>query len=630
MPASSFYIGDLMYKILTGKTGEISRVRYAPQKERFPEETEGEEAPAYASCTSTGVPVSFLEEMVQDLRALPDANMHRLMVARKGKVILDARFAPFACDLWHVTYSLCKTITGMAAGFLISEGRLSMNDRLGDFFEPTRTGFSILRGSQRTQTAEITVEQLLTMTSGAVFNESGAVSGNDWTVRFMDAGVHFTPGTQFEYNSMNSYMLSALITKITGMTLTEYLTPRLFAPLKITRVFWEQSPEGYDKGGWGMFLRMEDAVKLGILFLNEGRYNGKQVLPEGWVKEAVTPRVATAKSGAPQYGYHLWCTDTRPGAYTFNGMFGQDVFVYPDLDMVVATQAGNNDVFQSNAMVALIRGRISSAEEYGVTDRALPADPGGEGRLSHLLRTIAGCDTQPFMVPAGAFSHRAPVMHTGSTKKRTVRLHHQRRSAAEKKDAALSGIFDGLDGVSYRPDALSFGLMPLMMQVVHNNFTDGITKVSFVKDARGLLRIAFTEGESLYEIPCNLRGMGGIVHLDFHGEDYAVCAQTSVSTNEDDAQVLTIRLFFLEEASVRIIRFLIPASQRYAYAPAEMLMTMDETPGSDILIHTIKRMTTDAPSPGVIVSTLESTGVTSAISGRVRGMVLPTIRLTMM
>ena len=130
----------------------------------------------------------------------------------------------------------------------------------------------------------ITVENLLTMTSGVTFNESGIVSGNDWLGSFLNASVNGKPGTEFQYNSLNTYVLSAIVTKRTGETLTEYLTPRLFGPLGITKYYWETCPKGITKGGWGLFLCAEDMAKLGQLYLQRGKWNGQQLVSEYWIE----------------------------------------------------------------------------------------------------------------------------------------------------------------------------------------------------------------------------------------------------------------------------------------------------------------------------------------------------------
>ena len=152
---------------------------------------------------------------------------------------------------------------------------------------------------------EVTVEHLLTMTSGVQFNEIGAISGNDWLNSFLNAPVSGKPGAAFQYNSMNTYVLSAIVTERTGMTLSEYLEPRLFQPLGITKYLWETCPKGITKGGWGLFLCPEDMAKLGQLYLQRGIWKGQQLVPEGWV-EISTGKQVESVEGTFGYGYQVW------------------------------------------------------------------------------------------------------------------------------------------------------------------------------------------------------------------------------------------------------------------------------------------------------------------------------------
>ena len=180
--------------------------------------------------------------------------------------------------------------------------------------------------------------------SEVTFNESGIVSGNDWLGSFLNASVNGKPGTEFQYNSLNTYVLSAIVTKRTGETLTEYLTPRLFGPLGITKYYWETCPKGITKGGWGLFLCAEDMAKLGQLYLQRGKWNGQQLVSEYWI-EISTARHLKTQNDTYGYGYQLWM-EQRPGSFEYNGMLGQNVIIYPDMDMVLVTNAGNKEMFQ--------------------------------------------------------------------------------------------------------------------------------------------------------------------------------------------------------------------------------------------------------------------------------------------
>ena len=234
----------------------------------------------------------------------------------------------------------------MAIGLLVEEGKLSLDENIYDIFQKKLNTFNkIFR-------PKVTVENLLTMTSGVTFNESGIVSGNDWLTSYLNSSITGTPGKNFQYNSLNTYILSAIVTERTGQSLTEYLEPRLFVPLGITRYFWETCPKGITKGGWGLFLCTEDMAKLGQLYLQKGKWNGQQIIRNSGLK---SPPPSIRKALKVLSAMATSCGWKPPGSFEFNGMLGQNVIVYPDMNMVVVTNAGNNELFQNCVMLNIIR-----------------------------------------------------------------------------------------------------------------------------------------------------------------------------------------------------------------------------------------------------------------------------------
>ena len=256
---------ELIWDLMRGRTDDISRVEYFPQKPAFPADLPYEQPFERTSPEAEGLPSRQIEELLRALKTSKELHMHTVMILKGGKVIGETAFYPYRQELWHATYSMCKSVTSMAIGLLISEGKLSLDTKIVDVFRKNVSLFGFIRQK------DLTVRHLLTMTSGVSFNETGAISGNDWVKGYLEAFCHHEPGTYFEYNSMNTYMLSAIITEITGETMLDYLKPRLFAPLGITRVFWETCPKGKNKGGWGLFLCVEDMAKLGQLYLDGGK-----------------------------------------------------------------------------------------------------------------------------------------------------------------------------------------------------------------------------------------------------------------------------------------------------------------------------------------------------------------------
>lgn len=286
MAKEQFAVAEMVLNMVLGKTGG-SRVDYFPQKPEFPFDVPYEQAFPRATPESQGISSDLFAALLRELDASRETDMHHFMALRHGKVICECNFAPYPKGFWHITHSMCKSITGMAIGMLVEEGKLKLDENIYDIFSDHINPFSkIFRPT-------VTVEHLLTMTSGVSFNESGIVSGNDWLGSYLNSSVNGKPGTEFQYNSLNTYVLSAIVTKRTGETLTEYLKPRLFEPLGITRYFWETCPKGITKGGWGLFLCAEDMAKLGQLYLQKGMWNDRQIVSEYWIEVSTARHVKT-------------------------------------------------------------------------------------------------------------------------------------------------------------------------------------------------------------------------------------------------------------------------------------------------------------------------------------------------
>ncbi len=264
--------------------------------------------------------------------------MHSFMLVRHGHVIAEGWWGPYDAGTPHVMWSLSKSFTSTAVGMAIADGKLSLSDEVLKFFpedapkEPS-ANLKLMR-----------VSDLLRMSTGHQ-TEPKRVPDQVWTKTFLNHPVPFKPGTHFLYNSMGTYMQSAIVQKVTGMTALDYLTPRLFEPLGITKPVWEASPEGISAGGWGLYLKTEDIAKFGQLMLQKGKWGATQLVPEAWVVEASarqTSNGSNPKSDWDQgYGYQFW--RCRHGAFRGDGAFGQYCVVMPEQDAVlVITSAVKN------------------------------------------------------------------------------------------------------------------------------------------------------------------------------------------------------------------------------------------------------------------------------------------------
>ena len=591
MAKEQIAVAELVLNMILGKTGG-TRVDYFPQKPDFPFDAVYEQAFVRATPESQGISSDLFAALLRELDASKDTEMHHFMALRHGKVICECNFAPYPKGMWHITHSMCKSITGMAIGMLIEEEKLKLDENIYDIFPDHINAFSkIFR-------PVITVENLLTMTSGVTFNESGIVSGNDWLGSFLNASVNGKPGTEFQYNSLNTYVLSAIVTKRTGETLTEYLTPRLFGPLGITKYYWETCPKGITKGGWGLFLCAEDMAKLGQLYLQRGKWNGQQLVSEYWI-EISTARHLKTQNDTYGYGYQLWM-EQRPGSFEYNGMLGQNVIIYPDMDMVLVTNAGNKEMFQDCIMLNIIR------KYFPVNYH--PADVLPENPLSHsLLKRLCG------ELENGEHNNRSTSLrgrwkrNVVSRRKHSDKKYSYRISAAVDRPSDHHSFMRAVSGRTYVMEQQNIGIAPLFVQVFHNNMTDGISEISFTYDA-GNFYVSFTEGEVIHKLPVVFgRAADGCV--DLHGEHYLVATLGEFARDENDIPVLKLEITFIEECVKRKVHI-------FFHEDNGIEIRWNETPGKKMILAGLSSITEELSGNFLYNSLLGDHNITTELLHR--------------
>lgn len=324
-----------------------------------------------------GVSSAALLDFVQAADASIDA-MNSLMVVRHGRVVAEGWWAPYSAESPHSLYSLSKSFTSTAVGLAVAEGKLSVDDEVLKFFPddaPTNPGNNL---------KAMRVSDLLRMNTG--HQSEPPVQANPdrtWAATFLAQPVPFKPGTHFLYNTSATYMLSAIVQKTTGATVLDYLRPRLFEPLGIENPTWGTSPQGVSLGGYGLSVRTEDIAKFGQLYLQKGKWNGRQIVPESWVAAATarqTSNGSSPKSDWDQgYGYQFW--RCRHGAYRGDGAFGQYCVVLPEQDAVIAITSGVKDM---QSVLNLVWERLLPAFK----ESALPADDAARKRLEDRLAAL--------------------------------------------------------------------------------------------------------------------------------------------------------------------------------------------------------------------------------------------------
>ena len=548
---------DLIVKIINGSMDRINLVEYAPQKVVFDRESPYEQAFLRATPESVGISSRYLSRFLKDVSKDPLINMHGIMILKDGRVISEAAFAPFQKDLWHITHSMCKSITGLAVGLAVEEGFLSLDEKLVDIFRKKTNVISMVR------LKNLTLEHLLKMSRGIIFNETGAVTENDWIKAYMESGISFEPGAEFAYNSMNTFMLSAIIKEKTGMGLMDYLKPRLWEPLGIRRVYWELNPRGIEKGGWGLSLCLEDMAKIGQLYLQKGMWNGVQLIPAWWIEESVTKKMDMPENMGNGYGYQIWM-GKRPGSFQCNGMLGQNIIVYPDLNMVIVNTAGNNELFQTSRMMDVI-GSYFETEKFH-PDKALAEDAGAYRELQYVQEHLK-CS-----VPYEGALNQHGYLGGWPGKKEKVK---RRRTRPDKAARPEADAIRQLAGRKYVLEKNAAGILPIFLQCFHNNYAKGLVSLEFAKEQDGLL-IRMREGDSDFTVPIGF-GSPAYGRLNINGEPYEIGTVGEYTADEDGTAVLKTELSFIETSNTRTIKFF--------FTEDGVRMVLDEIPGLNLIVE---------------------------------------------
>jgi CubicO group peptidase (beta-lactamase class C family) len=319
-----------------------------------------------------------------DSAATSRHEFHSFMFLRHGKVIAEGWWNPYNPDLKHTLNSASKSFTSTAVGFAISEGKLSLDDKIVSFFP------EYLPDTVSEFLSKLRIRDLLSMSTGQK-REPPLNVDDIWVKGFLAMPFFNEPGTTYRYNSVASYMLSAIVKKVTGQKVIDYLTPRLFEPLAIKGMDWETDAYGINTGGWGLRLKTEDLAKFGQFYLQKGQWNGKQLLPKKWVEEATSvkiyqrPEMTQSKRDSSRddvqgYCYQFW--GARHNSYQVNGANGQFVLVMPDKDAVVIFTADSPDMW----------GELDMVWKYlypGIHDKTLPLDEKSSTELKQRLANLA-------------------------------------------------------------------------------------------------------------------------------------------------------------------------------------------------------------------------------------------------
>ena len=312
--------------------------------------------------------------------------MHSFMLVRHGRVVAEGWWAPYGPQFNHTLYSMSKSFTSTAVGMAVAEGRLTVNDQVMSFFPEDRPA------AVSENLAALRIRHLLSMSVGNETEPTQAmVQEENWVKSFLAAPITHAPGSTFMYNSGATYMCSAIVQQVTGQKMLDYLKPRLFGPLGIAGMTWETCPRGINVGGWGLSVPTVALAKLGQVYLREGMWQGRRLLPAHWVREATSFQIQQplpANPGRPNdqndwlqgYCYQFWRSTHQ--AYRGDGAFGQYTIVLPDQDAVIAITSESKDM----------QGQLDLVWEHllpAMQAQPLPAEPELQARLLETLTSLA-------------------------------------------------------------------------------------------------------------------------------------------------------------------------------------------------------------------------------------------------
>ena len=504
---------DLLTSIAFGGSGDMSVVPFCVQKS----EIGGYEKScfSYASAEKYGISSGRIYNMLCELEGERRANVHSIMVLCGGEIISECSVGGYDTRMWHVSHSMAKTVVGIIIGSLVDDGLISLDMRLVDIFPEIKYRDKLF--------PLINIEHLLTMTSGVEFAEVGSITEIGWIDAYFNSLVRFVPGSRFAYNSMNSYILVRIVERICSQSFEVLAERRFFAPMGIRSFLWEKSPEGYEKGGWGLYMSPQSWAKVGLMMLSRGVYCGRRIVSEKWVDTSVTTKAITPESnGGFNYGYHIW-TARDSKDFLFNGMLGQNVWVCPDNDLVVVMTGGNSEIFQESAALEIVRKYL-----------------GGKIKDTHIrnARGLLRYKERHF------FESRSWVHQKRKNNRLLYRI-------GVFSSFFANNAWENLCGC-YAFGENRVGIMPLTLRIMQNNLLSRLEMICFSLRGEDLIMEYLESGEKyklrigLYDYVDNL--------LICRGEKYIVRAMAeAVGHNMGDFEY-RIELVFAETSSVRRLK----------------------------------------------------------------------------
>ncbi|MDE6435279.1 MAG: beta-lactamase family protein [Lachnospiraceae bacterium] len=476
---------------------------------------------------------AFLQEIFTDRSCALDG----LGICRGENLVFASYRPPYSDRNPHITNSTCKTVVAIAAMFAISEHLLLEDDPVLSFFPEYDTLLT------PKYVKRMTVYHLLTMTSCSKCNEAVSVTEKDWIKAFLLSDCQQEPGSKFIYNSMNTYMLAVILTKVTGMSLMDYLKERFFVPLGINHAKWELCPQGIERGGWGLHISIEGMCKIGLFLANDGAFGKKQLLNASYIRKMKDTKVfQDVDRLSTGYGYQLW--HLPHGLYMLSGMYGQHVIIDEKHKLVVATNAHNDKMFPDSVLVSKIIALM--------TDKKLYEPAAALQENIHYKRLLQQVD---------AFSHGYDLRKY-SAKIPYTAYHFTMLKQHKQEIARLSELLHIFEGKRLHVDQATFKLFPYMLQGMYQCPPFHVTDIAFRKTESTWKLCLYKEKskketEKIREKMIIEAGLDEYYHQNIMlgEEEKEIAVKAYPAMDEDGHDVVFVEIVFPDAGFSRVIKF---------------------------------------------------------------------------
>lgn len=498
---------------------------------------------------------SYFNELVSD----HSIRVNRIMVIKGNEVIAERYEYPYVRDSWDCIFSCTKTVVALALGLLYDDGKVNLDEPVCKILKNEKQIFN-------NRNKKITLRHLLTMSTGITFNEMETASSYKWVKSFFDSSYKFKLGSKFEYNSLNTYIISVCVEKLAGMKFEELVKERIFKPLDINDTHFDVSPEGYFKGGWGLYILPEDMAKLGILVRDNGMYNDKQIISKEWIQMMSHKQFASTNFGhIYDYGYQMW-VDDKIDFCAFNGMYDQDILIFRKSGVIIVSCFADSEAFHGSSL-------FTTSTKY--------FSKSGMGNFEL-------CNF------------------------------HGHRNLKNEKD--LMYYYDLIANKEYKPAskiANSCGILPLLLQNELGTYTKGIKGVTFKKNDDNSYVFVVNENHKQYELEFNFSNGVRKVY-DFYGNLFdCVCDARFILSGKSDPYLI-IRLFFLEFSSSRYF------SIKFSKDMDIISLEESENPGLDFVLSLIE---IQDESTKLFLTRLTKTVGPDYVTGKIKNIFSPSFPL---